>query len=191
MELNYLQGRHLFLKPFELADAPGLHAIINHPELAGRRYLPSRYSEWASLTQSQVEEIITKWAEEKHGLNLAVWLKDDAKLVGYASCNWHWDPHCPEVVLVISPLHQNQGYGSETLNLILTFLFETTPAHNISLWMADWNTSARRFADKNGFRESGCMRHDGLREGKYYDLILMDLLRPEWKLKKGGLSHAA
>jgi hypothetical protein len=34
-----------------------LHAIINHPELAGRRYLPFGYSEWASLTQTQVEEI--------------------------------------------------------------------------------------------------------------------------------------
>jgi len=191
LDLNYFQGQHVFLKPFELADANRLQGMINHAELAGRRYLPEGFSEWALLSLSQVEAALNCWAEEKNGLHLAVLSDENAELVGYAACSWHWDVHCPEVSLVISPLRQNQGIGSETLNLILRYLFETMPAHNVSLWMADWNKPARRFAAKNGFRESGCMRREGLHEGKYFDLILADILRPEWKTQKGEVSHAA
>lgn len=191
MESNYFQGQHVFLRPFELADAASLQGILNHPELAGRRYLSEGTSEWVSLSLPQVEALLNRWAEEKNSLHLAIILRENDELAGYAYCSWHWDVHCPEVSLVIAPLRQNQGLGSETLNLMLWYIYETTPAHNVSLWMADWNTPARRFAAKNGFRESGCMRRDGLRQGKYCDLILADILRPEWKLQKGGVSHAA
>jgi RimJ/RimL family protein N-acetyltransferase len=108
-------------------------------------------------------------------------------LIGYASCKLALGYALSGSHIGYFPLRQNQGYGSETLNLILTIFIRTTPAHNISLWMADWNTSARRFADKNGFRESGCMRHDGLREGKYYDLILMGPPTPRMENKEGRL----
>lgn len=182
----YFQGPHVLLKPFEPADAAGLLGILNHPELAGRRHLSDGYTEWTSMTLLQVETLLGGWAEEKNGFHLAVWLHESSELAGYVSCSWHWDTHCPEVSLVISPLRQNQGYGSETLDLILTYIFETTPAHNVSLWMADWNKPARRFAAKNGFRESGCMRREGLCDGKYFDLILTDILRPEWQMQKGG-----
>ncbi len=68
MELNYLHGRRLFLKPFELADAPGF-ACHYQPSRAGRQTL---FAFWVfrmgfSDTNSGGRDQ-TKWAEEKHGL---------------------------------------------------------------------------------------------------------------------------
>jgi RimJ/RimL family protein N-acetyltransferase len=191
LESNYFQGQLVSLRAFEPTDANPLQNMINHTELSGRRYLPDGFSEWVSLTLPQVEMVINRWNEENNCLHLAILLPETGEIVGYASCSWGWDAHCPEITVVINPLRQNQGYGSETLNLMLRYLFETTPAHNVTLWMADWNTLGRHFAAKNGFRESGCMRREGLRQGKYFDLILTDILRPEWKMLQGGLSHAA
>jgi RimJ/RimL family protein N-acetyltransferase len=101
-------------------------------------------------------------------------------LIGHASCDWDWDPLCPSVAVVIAPSDQRQGYGSETLNLMLGYLFGHTPANNANAWMADWNRDALGFAKKHGFQESGRSRREGLWEGAFYDEIVMDLLRSEW-----------
>jgi RimJ/RimL family protein N-acetyltransferase len=70
--------------------------------------------------------------------------------------------------------------------LLLHYLFENTPAHNVSGWLADWNQAARGFAQKHGFRESGRSRREGIRQGAYYDGILVNILRPEWEAGQEG-----
>ena len=60
--------------------------------------------------------------------------------------------------------------------------------------MAEWNHSATGFADAHGFKESGRWRRDGIRDGKTYDGILVDILRPEWVERvemRGGVEDAA
>jgi RimJ/RimL family protein N-acetyltransferase len=80
------------------------------------------------------------------------------------------------------------------LQTLVTYLFKNTPAHNINGWMAEWNCSARGFAQAHGFKESGRWRRDGIRNGKTYDGILVDILRPEWAERIGsgeGVEDAA
>jgi RimJ/RimL family protein N-acetyltransferase len=72
------------------------------------------------------------------------------------------------------------------LRLVLTFLFEHTPAHTVDGGFPDWAESARQFATKHGFKESGAIRRDGIRNGAYFDTIIVDMLRPEWKAMQGG-----
>jgi RimJ/RimL family protein N-acetyltransferase len=50
--------------------------------------------------------------------------------------------------------------------------------------MADWNQAGRAFARKHGFQESGRSRREGIRQGKYFDGILVGILRPEWIAKQ-------
>ena len=126
------------------------------------------------------------FGEERDGLYLAIIEKDEGKLVGHALCDWGWDPHSPFIALVIEPARQRQGYGSEILALLPRYLFGQTPAYNISSWAAGWNTPALNFARRHGFRECGRSRREGLYKGKYYDEILVDILRPEWLKAKPG-----
>jgi len=184
-------GPNLELRAFEPDDITSLHEYLNHPSLAGRRYVPWDVSDLLPLSRRQVEGIYNKWSDDSSRAHFAVVRRQTLKLVGHAECAWAWDPLCPTIEIVVSPAEQRKGYGSEVLKLLLTYLFEDTQAHNVSGWLADWNQPARRFAGRHGFKEVGGMRRAGIRQGKYYDLLTMDILRSEWQVNPGSNAHAA
>ncbi len=179
----YFQTEQLKLRPFEMGDAPGLQAYINHPKLGGRRYIPQGFPDEVPLSLNQVEAIIKKWGQEDREAHLAIELSDRQELIGHTEFEWGWDPQAPWVSIVIARQHQRQGYGTVILRLILEYLFDNTPAHNVSGWVADWNQAGRSFAKKIGFQESGRSRREGFRAGAYFDGILVDVLRPEYQAK--------
>ena len=168
------------LRTFEVEDLPALHAYLNYPDLNGRRYLPWRFPNELPLSKSQVESLIKQWGEGDKEFHLAITLQEDGTLIGHVNCDWGWDAHCPEVDLVIAPAYQFQGYGSEVLALVLAYLFGYTPAHSIGGGMASWNQEALQFALKYGFNHSGSLRRVGMQDGKFYDWLGVDILRPEW-----------
>jgi RimJ/RimL family protein N-acetyltransferase len=144
-------------------------------------FRPFGFPDEIPLSKKQTAEIIEKWGRTENYVHLAVILREGEKVVGHASAYWGWDPHCPGVDLVISPAHQRQGLGSETLSLLVQWLFDSMPAHNIGIEVADWNEPAQKFLRKLGFQESGRSRREGMRGGKFYDLVLYDILRREWR----------
>ena len=182
----YFQTEHIKLRPFEPDDTLALQAYLNHPKLGGRRYIPRGFPEVVPLSTGQVEAIIKEWGEKENQAHLAIVTTDKQDLIGHAEIAWQWDPHVPFLSVVIARPCQRQGHGTQVLNLLLDYLFENTPAHNVSSWMADWNRAARTFAKKKGFQENGRSRREGFHEGKYYDGIMVDILRPEWKTSLKG-----
>lgn len=186
------EGRLVRLRAFEPGDAAALDGYLNDPSLVGRRYIPWSFSDTLPLSSQQMAAIVQKWGEMEKGLVLAVVERANDQVVGHAEGNWEWDPHSPSVSVVIDPAKQRKGFGSEALVLLLRHLFDYTPAHAISVWIADWNQEGQRLARRYGFRESGRMRRAGLRQGAYFDLVVMDLLRREWQAttRDGGASHA-
>jgi RimJ/RimL family protein N-acetyltransferase len=194
MAQSPFQGNSINLRPFEPDDAASLGAYLNDPDLAGRRYVPWTLPEFAPLSAAQVQGIVQEWNKAERELNLAVVRREGQEVVGHAGCDWSWDPHCPSVSVVIGPAYQRQGYGSEALSLLLGYVFEHTAAHVVACWIGDWNRPALAFAAHHGFREGGRMRRAGIRQGQYYDVIVTDLLRPEWMAEGGhgggGGTHA-
>jgi RimJ/RimL family protein N-acetyltransferase len=174
----------------ERADATAVYAYLNHPDLAGRRCIPWRFPNDAPLSTGQVEAIVERWAGAENALRLIVTRRGSEEPIGHAESDWGWDPHSPSVSVLIAPDHQRQGYGSEALRLLLDYLFDHTPAHSVGCWIADWNHPALRFIEAQGFQEGGCMRRAGIRGGAYFDVILADILRPEWREKRASDHHA-
>jgi RimJ/RimL family protein N-acetyltransferase len=125
---------------------------LNHPDLFGTRYIPWEYPEDLPLSSNQVEAILKRWSEGEKQVHLAVVLRESQMLIGYAELEWEWDPHTPFLAVVISPPHRRQGYGSQALRLLLGNLFGSTPAHNVTGWISEWNQAGLEFARANGFR---------------------------------------
>jgi RimJ/RimL family protein N-acetyltransferase len=180
------QGERIELRAFEVEDIPRLHEYLNHPLLSGRRYIPWEFSDLHPLSKKKIEAIYQKWSEMKKGFNLGIRLIETNELIGHVQCDWEWDTHSTSLAVLLSPPHQRKRYGSEALTLLLYFLYGYTPAHNVNCWIADWNKEGRNFAQNNGFSESGRIRRAGIRQGKYFDIVVMDILREEWKKKLGG-----
>ncbi len=74
---------------------------------------------------------------------------------------------------------------------MLRYLFDNGVAHNVACWIAEWNEPGLQFAARHGFQRNGRMRRAGVRQGRYYDVIITDVLRPEWLAREGRANHAA
>ena len=76
---------------------------------------------------------------------------------------------------------RNKGYGTEVIKLLLDFGFNYLNLHSIQLHVMAFNKRAIRCYEKGGFKEVGRRREAYYLNGKYYDIITMDILKKEFK----------
>jgi ribosomal-protein-alanine N-acetyltransferase len=167
-----------------------LQAYLNAPSMIGRRYIPWRIPDVSPLSRARTEEVLASWAKEEKAFTLGIVVRATDELIGHAGCHWGWDTHCPMVWVVVAPAHQRKGLGSEALDLLLAHLFEDTPAHNVNGWVASWNEPGLAFAAHCGFTETGRIPRGGIRNGAYYEEVMVDVLRHEWLVAKGDSNGA-
>jgi RimJ/RimL family protein N-acetyltransferase len=184
MRHGALWGDAVRLRPFEPDEAEQLRSYVNHPALEGRRFLPHGFPDYAPLSASQAAEVLRRWSDEEDALPLAVVagpVDGAGEVVGHARMGWRWDPHCPEVHVVVDPRRWRSGLGSDAMDVMLRYLFRTTVAHNVAGDYADWNRAAAGFAERCGFTVCGRARRTSLHDGRYSDSVNVDMLRREWR----------
>ena len=76
---------------------------------------------------------------------------------------------------------RNKGYGTEAIRLILDYGFNYLNLNNIKLDLLEFNKRALACYKKCGFKEYGRRRKANFVNGKYYDIIEMDILSEEFK----------
>jgi len=182
-----LKTEQISLRPFTPEDAPALHTYLLHADLSGRRYIHWDFEQLLPLPFKAAEKIIEKWIEAEDGFTYAVVKNGDQSVIGHVTADWEWDPHMPDCAVVIDPEHQRHGYGTQALTLLLNYLYDFTVAHNVSIWITEWNQPARAFIEKAGFKYVGQLRRANYHGGRFYDEFVYDILRPEWKERR----HAA
>jgi RimJ/RimL family protein N-acetyltransferase len=74
-----------------------------------------------------------------------------------------------------------KGYGTEAMDLIVRYAFESLNLKRVSLTVFQYNERAVKSYLKVGFVEEGRFREWMQRRGARYDLIFMGLLRSEWE----------
>jgi|SRR5450830_341841 len=74
-----------------------------------------------------------------------------------------------------------QGYTTEALRLLCGYLFRVHPWHRLEVLAAPANIASVRVAQKCGFRVDGRLREAFFINGRYTDVHVMSLLRPEWE----------
>jgi RimJ/RimL family protein N-acetyltransferase len=84
-------------------------------------------------------------------------------------------------IAIHNPANHSKGYGTDTMNCLLKFGFNILNLHRIELWVAEYNTVAIHVYKKVGFKEVGRKRESHFMQGKYYDLIVMDILEEEFR----------
>ncbi len=76
---------------------------------------------------------------------------------------------------------RNKGYGTEAIRLILDYGFNYLNLNNIKLDVFEFNERAIACYEKCGFKVYGRRRKAKFVNGKYYDIINMDVLAEEFK----------
>ena len=75
---------------------------------------------------------------------------------------------------------RNKGYGTEAVKLILDYGFNYLNLHSIRLSVFGNNERAIACYKKCGFKEVGRFREKKYVNGKYIDIVLMDILEQEF-----------
>jgi RimJ/RimL family protein N-acetyltransferase len=75
----------------------------------------------------------------------------------------------------------NKGYGTQVMRLLLRLGFETLNLNRIYLRVDEGNKGGIRAYEKAGFVLEGRLRQAAFVEGSYQDMLIMSVLRSEWK----------
>lgn len=91
----------------------------------------------------------------------------------------HINKNC-EVGLDILPDYRGKGYGKKCYQMVMEFLFLQWNMHMIYLKVADFNPLSKKLYKSLGFRETGKFPECLYRYGKYWDWLIMAILRNEY-----------
>ena len=171
-------------RPFKKDDIELLDEYLNDPALIGRKNLPWGLSEYIPLSRTQIEEILKKWLDKKKGLVLAIEEVSSSTFLGHIDLDYGWDTLQPSISITITPSQQKKRYGTAALQLGLRYVFNNLPAMQVNCWVSDRNKIGLQFAEKNGFKQCGRMRRVGFFKGKFYDILVLDILKTEWRRTK-------
>lgn len=83
------------------------------------------------------------------------------------------------------PEYWGKGYGTEAMAIILRYAFMELNLHRVSLNVFGYNARAIRSYQKNGFVTEGISKNAIERDGQFWDIVWMGILRDEWlRIKK-------
>jgi len=103
--------------------------------------------------------------------------------ISIGTCGYHeidWRNRNTEVGISIGEKEWwNKGYGSEAMELLVKYGFETLNMHRVWLRVFERNKRAIRSYEKVGFVHEGQMRESDYKDGKYHNILLMSILRQE------------
>lgn len=93
---------------------------------------------------------------------------------------------CEFGIKICEVQQQGKGYGEDALTHFLDFLFKFLNLNKIELTTMIDNKRAQNLYKKLGFKEIGIIRQGyfDTRSGKFADVVYMDLLKEEWKMKR-------
>lgn len=154
-----------------------------------------KYTEWLNDFQitdytGRSHQILTLEAEKKYleekvseEAVFAIVDIDEDKLIG--SVGLHEVDHFKRIatlgIFIGDSDYRDNGYGTEAIRLILEYGFKYLNLNNIKLDLIEFNERAFACYKKCGFKEYGRRRKSEFVNGKYYDMIEMDILAEEFE----------
>jgi RimJ/RimL family protein N-acetyltransferase len=173
-----LEGKLVRLRALEPEDLERATKWMNDPEVT--RFLFVRYP------ISRVEE--ERWLREAStnnfatGLRLAIETKDGVHIGSIDLRNTSPEDRRASLGVVIGePEYWSKGHGTDAIMTILRFAFRQMNLNRVSLEVFETNERALACYRKCGFREEGRLRQERFKHGRYWDAIVMGILREEFE----------
>lgn len=187
-----IYGERIRLRALERTDLPHFVRWFNDPEVRQglSRYLPLSMAEeeiWFEniLKREAIERPLGIEVKSEHmpSNKGEEQLQPGWTLIGNAGFfNIDWRNRSAELGIMIGEKTcWNKGFGSETLRLLLRHGFTTLNLHRIYLRVYEDNPRAIRAYQKSGFTLEGRLRQAEFHDGQYHDVLVMGVLKPEWK----------
>jgi diamine N-acetyltransferase len=173
-------GKRVRLRAIERDDLPRFVMWLNDPDVLQGLMIGS------PLSMPQEERWYEKILEhpvDEHPLVIELQINDAWIPVGnIAFDSIAWKERAAEVgVFIGEKKFWNQGYGREAMRLMIKHGFYDLNLNRIFLRVYASNPRAIKSYENAGFTHEGRMRQAHFQNGQYVDVLLMSILRSEWK----------
>ena len=130
-----------------------------------------------------IEEWLNQLDKSSTEMMFAIRLRSTNELIGLAGIDdILWSSRVGGIFVAFgNRTHWGQGYGSEALQLLLTYAFSELNLYRLQVTIFSYNTRSIAMVEKCGFKQEGVYRQFVQRDGQRYDMFLFGLLYPEWK----------
>jgi [ribosomal protein S5]-alanine N-acetyltransferase len=173
----FLIGPTIYLRPLEPEDAPTIVTWFNDPEVTRtlRMYQP--------MTLAKEKAFLEQRAKSETDVSLAIVVRESDQFIGVTGLH-EIDVrhrHARFGISIGVPSLWGKGYGTETTRLLVRHAFQTLNLNRVGLEVYEFNQSAVRCYEKAGYKIEGRLRQSYFGEGRYWDTIVMGILREEWQ----------
>jgi RimJ/RimL family protein N-acetyltransferase len=174
-----LQGQRIRLRSLSRDDLPRLWEFNNdlEVELAGGGDPPTPQS--LERLQAEFDQDAGKGGRD----GAAFAIEADGKFIGQCAL-FNFNSHaqtCELGITIGDKAYWGQGYGRESIALLVDYAFRQRNLHKVWLQVHARNARAISAYVACGFREEGRLRAHVWSNGQYDDLLMMGLLRAEWQ----------
>jgi RimJ/RimL family protein N-acetyltransferase len=142
---------------------------------------------WAPspLNRSAVERLFEDRELSTTDDSFAIHLRGEVEPIGVISLmNMSKANESAELSVIVGyPDARHHGYGSEAIDRLLRYAFETLGLNRIGLSVFEFNVEAISAYEKLGFVAEGRFRHAIKRSDGFHDAILMSILKTEWEAR--------
>jgi RimJ/RimL family protein N-acetyltransferase len=173
----FLVGEKVYLRGLERGDAAIFLPWVNDFEII-RNLVMHR-----PMSLEAEEAFIARVNEDKNVVVFAIVLKTNDRVIGNTALH-AIHPRNQQAgfgIMIGDKQEWNKGHGTEATRLILRYAFDTLNLHRIWLHVYEDNQRAIRSYEKVGFRLEGKLREHVYRDGRFWDVLTMGILRKEWR----------
>lgn len=173
-----IRGSSVGLGPLEPSLVPQLTRWINDFEtvrMIGMDPLP--------MTTAQEEQWVQRVTTSETTVIFVIYDLEDMAPVGSVNLMDISRTHrtCELGIGIMAPERRGKGLGTEAVQLITDYAIHGLGMHNVQLCTYEYNWAGQRAYAKAGFREYGRRREARQHNGKWWDIIYMDVIASEWE----------
>ena len=169
----------LALRDLEANDGPRIFAYHRRPEVA-------RFQTWGTESVDAVQSYNWSLAAIEPGAaggwyQVGIFLRSGGKLIG--DCGFRVpesEPQQAEIGVTLAPEFQGQGYATEAMRALLTYLLVTLNKHRVFGSVDPANAASIRLQERVGMRKEAHFVKNLWFRGEWVDDVIFAILASEW-----------
>jgi RimJ/RimL family protein N-acetyltransferase len=168
--------------------------VVEEPDVEAETFVRwSRNSEFLRLLDSEPPALWSKkkaleWIEkdlesDEARIGLSIRTTEGDRPIGFVGLDGiRWNQGDSYVAIGIGEEEfWGKGYGTEAMRLMIQYVFRELNFRRLTLTVFEYNQRAFRSYQKLGFQVEGRVREFMRREGRWWDLVFMGILREDWE----------
>lgn len=176
---SMFEGKLMRLRAYRKEDIEKALEFANDPEVK-KCLVPGIPFPWRKEDEEKWYQSLNPFSTDSY--SFALEKLSDGEYIGRCSIiKIDWKNSVAEVGIFLGRPYWSQGYGTDAMRVLVRFIFNEMNMNKIKLHVFSFNERAKRVYEKIGFKVEGILRQELFREGRYHDVIVMGLLKSEWK----------